>query len=44
MTGEQAEQIGQKVGFGVRLEDPVLVSENGGVALTGSRAQSPWDP
>lgn len=32
------------VGFGVRLEDPILVTENGGEPLTGSRAMSPYEP
>ncbi|KAL7800707.1 peptidase M24, structural domain-containing protein [Trichoderma afarasin] len=44
VTTEQAALLGKKVGFGIRLEDPILVTENGGVILTGSRAQSPWSP
>ncbi|KAF3762509.1 Creatinase/aminopeptidase [Cryphonectria parasitica EP155] len=44
VTSEQAYEIGKQVGFGVRLEDPVLVTEKGGVALTGRRAQSPYEP
>ncbi|KAK7752873.1 hypothetical protein SLS62_005215 [Diatrype stigma] len=45
VTTEQARQLlGRDVGFGVRLEDPILVTENGGVALTGHRANSPYDP
>lgn len=32
------------VGFGVRLEDPILVTEKGGVPMTGSRAKSPYKP
>lgn len=32
------------VGFGVRLEDPILVTENEGEPLTGSRAISPYEP
>lgn len=44
MTTEQAKQIGKDVGFGVRLEDPILVTEDGGVPLSGHRAKSPYDP
>ncbi|KAH8881934.1 Creatinase/aminopeptidase [Thozetella sp. PMI_491] len=44
VTTEQAALVGREVGFGVRLEDPILVTEAGGVPLTGRRAQSPWDP
>ncbi|KAI1323865.1 Creatinase/aminopeptidase [Xylariaceae sp. FL0255] len=43
VTNEQATQIGKNKGFGVRLEDPILVTEKGGVPLTGRRANSPWD-
>jgi Xaa-Pro aminopeptidase len=32
------------VGFGVRLEDPILVTKDGGEPLTGSRAISPYEP
>jgi hypothetical protein len=32
------------MGFGVRFDEPVLVSEDGGVVLTGRRALSPWAP
>lgn len=44
VTTEEAALLGKKVGFGVRLEDPILVTEDGGVLLTGNRAQSPWSP
>ncbi|ROW11549.1 hypothetical protein VMCG_01556 [Cytospora schulzeri] len=44
VTSEQAYKIGKQVGFGVRLEDPILVTEKGGVPMTGRRAQSPYDP
>ncbi|EMR66008.1 hypothetical protein MGN70_014472 [Eutypa lata] len=44
VTTEQAKQIGKDVGFGVRLEDPILVTEDGGVPLSGHRAKSPYDP
>ncbi|RYP70400.1 hypothetical protein DL771_005521 [Monosporascus sp. 5C6A] len=44
VTTEQAKQVGKDVGFGVRLEDPILMSENGGEPMTGHRARSPYDP
>ncbi|KAI1109834.1 Creatinase/aminopeptidase [Nemania sp. NC0429] len=44
VTDEQASHLGKSRGFGVRLEDPILVTEDGGVPLTGRRAESPWDP
>lgn len=44
VTSEQAYKIGKPAGFGVRLEDPVLVSGKGGVPLTGRRAESPYKP
>ncbi|KAI1860471.1 hypothetical protein JX265_009870 [Neoarthrinium moseri] len=44
VTTEQAADVGRKVGFGVRLEDPILVTEQGGVPMTGRRAKSPYDP
>ncbi|KAI0124160.1 peptidase M24, structural domain-containing protein [Xylariales sp. AK1849] len=44
VTTEQAEEVGRKLGFGIRLEDPILVTEEGGVPMTGSRARSPYDP
>lgn len=44
VTGEQAKGLGKDVGFGVRLEDPVLVTADGGRTMTGSRAKSPYEP
>ncbi|KAK9416575.1 putative Xaa-Pro aminopeptidase P [Seiridium unicorne] len=44
VTTEQAADVGRKTGFGVRLEDPILVTKDGGVPLTGHRARSPYDP
>ncbi|PSR97517.1 peptidase M24, structural domain-containing protein [Coniella lustricola] len=44
VTSEQAAKIGKEFGFGVRLEDPILVTANGGVPLSGRRAQSPYEP
>ncbi|GAW13454.1 hypothetical protein ANO14919_028400 [Xylariales sp. No.14919] len=44
VTNQQARKLGKSEGFGVRLEDPILVTEDGGVPLTGRRAESPWDP
>lgn len=44
VTGEQAKGLGKSVGFGVRLEDPILVTADGGVPMTGSRAKSPYEP
>lgn len=44
VTSEQAYKIGKPNGFGVRLEDPVLVTEKGGVPLSGRRASSPYEP
>ncbi|KUI62448.1 hypothetical protein VP1G_09586 [Cytospora mali] len=44
VTSEQAYKIGKQVGFGVRLEDPILVTASGGLPVTGRRAQSPYDP
>ncbi|KAI1152427.1 Creatinase/aminopeptidase [Nemania diffusa] len=43
VTNEQATRLGKSNGFGFRLEDPILVTEDGGVPLTGRRAESPWD-
>ncbi|KAK7741414.1 hypothetical protein SLS63_000968 [Diaporthe eres] len=40
VTNEPAYKVGREVGFGVRLEDPILVTKKGGVPLTGSRAKS----
>lgn len=44
VTSEQAYKIGKPSGFGVRLEDPILVTEKGGVPLSGRRAVSPYEP
>ncbi|KAJ4396850.1 hypothetical protein N0V93_001072 [Gnomoniopsis smithogilvyi] len=44
VTTEQAYKLGKSGGFGVRLEDPILVTENGGVPLSGRRASSPYEP
>ncbi|KAJ1338785.1 Xaa-Pro dipeptidase [Microdochium nivale] len=44
VTTDQAPKIGWEHGFGIRLEDPILVTEHGGVPLTGRRAVSPYDP
>ncbi|KAH7039826.1 peptidase M24, structural domain-containing protein [Microdochium trichocladiopsis] len=44
VTTEQASEIGWKTGFGIRLEDPILVTKDGGEPLTGRRALSPYDP
>ncbi|KAK7954115.1 X-Pro dipeptidase [Apiospora saccharicola] len=44
VTTEQAKTIGKIVGFGVRLEDPILVTDKGGEPMTGRRARSPYDP
>ena len=45
MTTEQAQNILDKdVGFGIRIEDPILVTADGGYVMTGSRAISPYEP
>jgi len=44
VTTEQAKTLGKDVGFGVRIEDAVLVTSKGGIVLTGSRAKSPYEP
>jgi Xaa-Pro aminopeptidase len=44
VTDEQARVRGWERGFGVRIEDAVVVTEEGGVVLTGRRARSPWLP
>jgi Xaa-Pro aminopeptidase len=44
VTSEQAKKMSKDVGFGVRIEDAVLVTENGGVVMTGARARSPFEP
>jgi len=46
VTNEQARKLGLggNVGFGVRIEDAVLVTSEGGVVMTGLRAKSPYEP
>jgi len=44
VTSEQAKTINSEVGFGIRLEDPVLVGINGGTTMTGWRVKSPYEP
>lgn len=46
VTTEQAQklEIAGNIGFGVRIEDAVLVTPEGGVTMTGSRAKSPYEP
>ncbi|PBP25512.1 Creatinase/aminopeptidase [Diplocarpon rosae] len=44
VTAEQAKVLGKDVGFGVRIEDPILVTADGGISMTGSRAKSPYEP
>ncbi|KXJ96291.1 peptidase M24, structural domain-containing protein [Microdochium bolleyi] len=44
VTTDQAPGIGWDRGFGIRLEDPILVTEEDGEPLTGRRAVSPFDP
>jgi Xaa-Pro aminopeptidase len=44
VTSEQARKMSKDVGFGVRIEDAVLVTEAGGEPLTGARAKSPYEP
>jgi Xaa-Pro aminopeptidase len=46
VTTEQARKldIAGDVGFGVRIEDAVLVTLDGGLVMTGSRAKSPYEP
>ncbi|KAI9648149.1 hypothetical protein NHQ30_002781 [Ciborinia camelliae] len=44
VTSAQASKLGKPAGFGVRLEDAILVTEKGGVVMTGSRAKSPYEP
>jgi Xaa-Pro aminopeptidase len=36
--------MSKDVGFGVRIEDAILVTEGGGVVMTGARAKSPYEP
>lgn len=44
VTEEQAGDVNSTVGFGVRIEDAVVVTRDGAVLLTGSRAKSPYEP
>jgi len=44
VTTEQARKMSKDVGFGVRIEDAVLVTPEGGVIVGGSRAKSPYEP
>ncbi|KAK8038307.1 X-Pro dipeptidase [Apiospora phragmitis] len=37
VTMEQAKTIGKEIGFGVRLEDPILVTDKGGEPMTGAK-------
>ncbi|KAF4624597.1 hypothetical protein G7Y89_g13574 [Cudoniella acicularis] len=44
VTTEQARKLNKEVGFGVRLEDAIIVTAEGGIVTTGSRAKSPYEP
>ena len=44
VTSEQAKKMSKDVGFGIRIEDAVLVTAEGGIVLTGERARSPYEP
>lgn len=50
VTHDQAQQsqsqkgLEKAVGFGIRIEDAVLVTSHGGIVLTRSRATSPYHP
>ncbi|APA09409.1 hypothetical protein SS1G_12208 [Sclerotinia sclerotiorum 1980 UF-70] len=44
ITAAQAAKLHKPAGFGVRIEDAVLVTEKGGVVMTGLRARSPYEP
>jgi hypothetical protein len=44
VTDSQAKAIGLSNGFGIRLEDPIVVGIDIGDVLTGGRAWSPWQP
>ncbi|KAL3428082.1 metallopeptidase family M24 [Phlyctema vagabunda] len=44
VTTEEARNLDKDIGFGVRLEDPILVSADGGVPTTGRTAISPYEP
>lgn len=36
--------MSKDIGFGVRIEDAVLVTAEGGEVMTGARAKSPYEP
>jgi Xaa-Pro aminopeptidase len=36
--------MSKDVGFGIRIEDAVLVTADGGIVMTGARAKSPYEP
>ncbi|PQE28105.1 aminopeptidase ypdF protein [Rutstroemia sp. NJR-2017a WRK4] len=44
VTDEQALSMGKSKGFGVRIEDAILVTKKGGIPMTGARAKSPYEP
>lgn len=44
VTKEQAKQVNSSVGFGIRIEDALVVTSEGAMLLTGSRAKSPYQP
>jgi Xaa-Pro aminopeptidase len=44
VTTEQARKLSKDTGFGVRIEDAVLVTADGGVVVTGAKAKSPYEP
>lgn len=43
-TSQARTELGKEIGFGARLEDPILVTLLGGSPMTGRTAQSPYDP
>ncbi len=44
VTNEEAKKMSKDVGFGIRIEDAVLVTADGGIVMTGARAKSPYEP
>ncbi|PQE20673.1 putative mitochodrial aminopeptidase II protein [Rutstroemia sp. NJR-2017a BBW] len=44
VTNEPASSMGKSKGFGVRIEDAILVTKKGGIPMTGARAKSPYEP
>ncbi len=44
VTNEEAKKMSKDVGFGIRIEDAVLVTTDGGIVMTGARAKSPYEP